>query len=147
MQFDRWRTFSVAFKLLFFSEAFRLLYLIFSFCTKFFVSHQVWQKRAGFNQDEIKRLRKKFAVYDDDNSGELNGAEVRKVFTDMGRVPKNSEEQRRMQAMIKNMDEDGSGSISFDEFLQLQRVLMNEDARMKLELEKEAADECGWRKH
>ena len=66
----------------------------------------------------ILQLDRTFRIFDDDRSRSLNLEELQEGVRDYG-VDMSDEE---VQQLFSTIDKDGSGSISFDEFLQQLRV-------------------------
>ena len=73
--------------------------------------------RAAVNKDFImdeEILRFAFRYFDKDNSGEITFDEIEEVFKDS--VTKKSKVKEYLSSIIKQVDSDGDGKISFAEF-------------------------------
>lgn len=87
------------------------------------VRHQ-FRESGGYTQAELQTLRQKFISFDDDGSDCLEKEELIKlileIFPDMA-----TDKSKRPQliAIIKQVDADGNGRLSFEEFAQLTRMV------------------------
>lgn len=79
--------------------------------------------RDVLSQEEIDGCRDAFLAYDTDRSGTIDQWELREVLKSMGQNPTEEE----LFTMISEVDDNGSNSIDFPEFLQVM-------ARRKLEV-------------
>jgi len=64
------------------------------------------------SDDPDKELRDAFAVFDDDNSGSISRAELKKLMKNLGQTLTDAE----LDAMMDEVDTDGDGEIDFAEF-------------------------------
>jgi len=74
-----------------------------------------WQEFLALHSDQVEELRKVFVELDVDNKGRLEGPdilELAKRFYD-GREPT----MKQIAAIMDRMDLDGSGSVTWDEFV------------------------------
>lgn len=69
--------------------------------------------RKKLTEIETVHCRQSFQHVDRDNSGTIDLGELKQVLNDMGQTPTEEE----LFVMISSIDEDGSGGISFPEFL------------------------------
>jgi calmodulin len=108
------------------------------------VTKSYWyNKRSGKSQwvapekpDFASHLRKKFEAADYDGSGHLNHAEFFGMVQDLGLGLK----ETQVYEMLKQIDADGSGSISWDEFAEQGPALLQQ-----VSAEADAADnDDGW---
>ncbi|CAF0761406.1 unnamed protein product [Adineta ricciae] len=78
-------------------------------------SHRSSPSKAieNISPEELAELREAFRVFDQDGDGSITLAELRIVLDQMGLEPTEEE----LQDMIREVDEDQSGSISFVEFV------------------------------
>ncbi|TKV91686.1 hypothetical protein SEVIR_9G113600v4 [Setaria viridis] len=80
-------------------------------------------------QEEIDEFKEVFNIYDKDRNGFITSKELGTVMKSLG---KNFTEPE-LQAMIKDVDADGNGSIDFHEFLNLMaHKLKDTDSEEKL---------------
>ncbi len=63
----------------------------------------------------LKDLKTIFRMFDQDQNGEVTTEEIRAVFRNLGLFPTESE----LQQMLLDIDLNGDGKFSFDEFVQL----------------------------
>ncbi|EDO33580.1 predicted protein [Nematostella vectensis] len=70
---------------------------------------------ADLTEEEIAEYKEAFSLFDKDGDGTVTTAELGTVMRNLGQNPTDEE----IREMIKEVDEDGSGSIGFEEFLQL----------------------------
>merc|ERR1711957_683611 len=62
--------------------------------------------------DPDKELRDAFSVFDDDSSGSISRAELKKLMKNLGQTLTDAE----LDAMMDEVDTDGDGEIDFSEF-------------------------------
>ena len=79
-------------------------------------------ERPGLSVDEIVEIKKAFDIFDTDQSGAISVQELLKAMTNLGFDSKNPS----IFNMISDMDEDGSGEIEFDEFLDMMTARISE---------------------
>ncbi len=72
-------------------------------------------ERPGLSADEIEEIKEAFDIFDTDRSGAISVSELLKAMSTLGFDSKNP----AIYAMIADLDEDGSGEIEFDEFLDM----------------------------
>ena len=65
----------------------------------------------------VQEYKQVFNLYDADNSGAINSAELGNVMRSLGQTPSQGEVQR----ILEEFDADKSGSIEFSEFLNIMR--------------------------
>eukprot|EP00746_Dinoflagellata_sp_MGD_P131708 gnl/MRDRNA2_/MRDRNA2_65478_c0_seq1.p1 gnl/MRDRNA2_/MRDRNA2_65478_c0~~gnl/MRDRNA2_/MRDRNA2_65478_c0_seq1.p1 ORF type:complete len:835 (-),score=178.73 gnl/MRDRNA2_/MRDRNA2_65478_c0_seq1:149-2653(-) len=89
---------------------------------------------AGFTSSEVAEFRTMFQDFDEDGTGDIAGAELRKlmrcIFPD---VALSSADRRLMEQILNDVDQDGSGSLDFADFLRLMRHYHDEQSRKQLE--------------
>ena len=66
-----------------------------------------------YDIDTIKEFKEAFEMFDADQSGTIDVGELGTVLTQLGQ----NISQAELEEMIKEVDEDESGEIDFDEFL------------------------------
>jgi Ca2+-binding EF-hand superfamily protein len=62
-----------------------------------------------FSDERITRARALFAKYDKDGDGTINNQELKRIYEELGKKPS--------PELMKQLDPDGNGSISFMEFV------------------------------
>ncbi|KAI9096628.1 the SdcenSKMLCK complex [Phlyctochytrium arcticum] len=67
------------------------------------------------NEEQVREIKEAFDLFDEDGSGEISGKEWRIAMKALGFEPSNEEIKR----MLKEMDDNDSGTIDFEEFLGL----------------------------
>jgi len=73
-------------------------------------------KKYGVPVDDAEMLRDKFKIFDEDESGYIDKGEFKKVLTAfMG--PKAEISKERFDAYWRDVDQDNSGEVDFEEFL------------------------------
>ena len=70
------------------------------------------------------RLRDAFAQFDEDGSGEIDGAELGRAMVALGLNPSEAE----IRHVFAEVDTDGSGAIEYDEFCKLVSALQEHPA-------------------
>jgi Ca2+-binding EF-hand superfamily protein len=75
--------------------------------------------------DHQSRLKLAFSVFDKDNSGRITADEMRSVMSQFGLS------DAELDEMVKEVDEDGDGSIGFEEFCKLAARLSNKQTIKK----------------
>lgn len=70
---------------------------------------------VNLTEDQIEEFKEAFALFDKDGDGTITSDELGVVMRSLGRNPTKEE----LDAMIAEVDEDGSGEIEFPEFLKL----------------------------
>eukprot|EP01043_Picozoa_sp_COSAG02_P013624 COSAG02_NODE_548_length_20472_cov_5.958524_14_plen_1411_part_00 len=83
---------------------------------------------------DIFKWRQTFDRYDEDQSGELSGEELKKMTSELWDMGSHSLEL--MQFMIEEADVDGDGQIDWPEFCQMMQRMMDEDEK-KLEMKRQ----------
>src|SRR3989338_3689092 len=70
---------------------------------------------TGLTEEQIEEHRQAFNMFDKDGDGTITAEELGLVLRELGQNPS----QAQLNEMIKGVDKDGSGSIEFEEFLQM----------------------------
>lgn len=70
---------------------------------------------SKLSEEQLDELKEAFAVYDLDRDGQISIRELGTVMRQLGQNPTEAE----ILEMIKDVDKDNSGTISFDEFANL----------------------------
>mmetsp|Transcript_29296 Transcript_29296/g.32542 ORF Transcript_29296/g.32542 Transcript_29296/m.32542 type:complete len:151 (+) Transcript_29296:91-543(+) len=71
--------------------------------------------QADLSKEQIEELKEAFALFDQDGNGMISKEELGKVMKSLGQEPTSEQ----LDQMINEVDKDNSGTIEFDEFLQL----------------------------
>ncbi|KAM3129074.1 hypothetical protein pb186bvf_018852 [Paramecium bursaria] len=90
------------------------------------------QKRNKLTKEQIDVLRQAFNLFDTDDSGNIDFAELRNAMKALGFNA--SEEEVRQ--MAEKIDKNNSGFIEFDEFVMMMKTRMLEDKNVELEIER-----------
>ena len=72
-------------------------------------------ERPGLSADEIEEIKEAFDLFDSDETGAISIKELTAAMRSLGFETKNAV----VYKMIEDMDEDGSGEIEFEEFLDM----------------------------
>ena len=71
--------------------------------------------RKLFDEEEIRGFEEDFAAFDLDGSGAIDERELMLCFKDM----KIEIDGKRLRKLLASVDEDGSGELEFDEFVEM----------------------------
>ena len=72
-------------------------------------------KKDGYDREaEIKAY---FQAFDADNSGSLEPGELKTIFKDLEKTSRQTFSQEEIEKMITDVDVDGDGDVSIDEFV------------------------------
>jgi centrin-1 len=71
-------------------------------------------KKGGLTEEQIEEIREAFNLFDADNSGAIDIRELKAAMRALGFEVKKEE----LKKMISDIDNDGNGSIEFEEVLQ-----------------------------
>lgn len=71
------------------------------------------KKRKDLTEEQTEVIRKAFNMYDTDGSGSIEERELQQVMKALGFPAKTAE----VKEMLKELDEDKSGTVEFSEFL------------------------------
>ncbi len=74
------------------------------------------------SNEQITEFKEAFALFDKDGDGTITTKELGTVMRSLGQNPTEAE----LQDMVNEVDQDGSGSIDFPEFLTLMSRKMND---------------------
>eukprot|EP00927_Polykrikos_kofoidii_P067202 TRINITY_DN62712_c0_g1_i1.p1 TRINITY_DN62712_c0_g1~~TRINITY_DN62712_c0_g1_i1.p1 ORF type:complete len:1050 (+),score=195.07 TRINITY_DN62712_c0_g1_i1:52-3201(+) len=119
----------------------------FGFCrvvTRFRVrARETYLKSGGFKPSEVEQLRQNFASFDEDDSGELTGKEIVSLVEQEFPLIHNDPKLRpKLQQILQDADEDGSGSLDFGDFLRCMRLIRDVQEQFQIEKEVQAVTEC-----
>merc|ERR1711966_169631 len=71
--------------------------------------------KGGLTEEQIEEIREAFNLFDADNSGAIDVRELKAAMRALGFEVKKDE----LKKMISDIDNDGNGSIEFQEFLEM----------------------------
>uniref|UniRef100_A0A8D2KZ27 Calglandulin n=1 Tax=Varanus komodoensis TaxID=61221 RepID=A0A8D2KZ27_VARKO len=89
------------------------------------------EARSYLSEEMIAEFKAAFDMFDADGGGDISTKELGTVMRMLGQTPTKEE----LDAIIEEVDEDGSGTIDFEEFLVMMVRQMKEDAKGKTEEE------------
>ncbi|XP_014278464.1 calmodulin [Halyomorpha halys] len=69
----------------------------------------------GLTEEQVAEFKEAFMLFDKDEDGAITMAELGVVMRSLGQRPTETE----LRDMVSNVDQDGNGSIEFNEFLQM----------------------------
>ncbi|XP_050539789.1 calmodulin-beta-like [Daktulosphaira vitifoliae] len=67
----------------------------------------------GLTEDQVAEFKEAFMLFDKDHDGKITEAELGVVMRSLGQRPTQSD----LRGMVNEVDQDGNGSIEFNEFL------------------------------
>jgi calmodulin len=116
---------------------------IFGFCNAsrraLQASRVAFRKNGGFSQEDIHKMEDKFHEFDVDGNGELNGSEIIKVFEVHFPTLANDATRRPLiLQLLKEADEDSSGTLDFGDFLRLMRQVTDIQDQLMIRKELQA---------
>merc|ERR1712086_364126 len=86
--------------------------------------------KGGLTEEQIEEIREAFNLFDADNSGAIDVRELKAAMRALGFEVKKEE----LKKMISDIDNDGNGSIEFQEFFEMMTGKMGEkDTREDIE--------------
>ena len=91
-------------------------------------------KQPGLTNEEIEACRTAFAMFDKDFSGSIDAGELKETLKAMGQNPSDEE----LFLMISQVDDNGSGTIEFAEFMQL--ILSQKEQQEHVDNESDTID-------
>ena len=87
-------------------------------------------EKNGLTEDEVMEIKEAFDLFDTDKSGEIDTDELKQALSNLGIDAKN----QTLQNMINDIDKNQSGTIDFDEFIDMMTAKMSDkDTREDLE--------------
>uniref|UniRef100_F7HGA7 Troponin C, skeletal muscle n=1 Tax=Macaca mulatta TaxID=9544 RepID=F7HGA7_MACMU len=95
------------------------------------MTDQQAEARSYLSEEMIAEFKAAFDMFDADGGGDISVKELGTVMRMLGQTPTKEE----LDAIIEEVDEDGSGTIDFEEFLVMMVRQMKEDAKGKSEEE------------
>ena len=88
-------------------------------------------ERQGLTEEEVNEIKEAFDLFDTDKSGEIDSEELKQALKNLGIDAKN----QTLQNMLTDLDANNSGSIDFEEFINMMTAKMS-DRDTKEDLEK-----------
>ena len=79
-------------------------------------------ERPGLSKEEIEEIREAFNLFDTDGSGSIDPRELKSAMQSLGFEAKN----QTIFQMISDLDKNKSGSIDFEEFLDMMTARMSD---------------------
>lgn len=80
------------------------------------------RESAGFTENEVNAYKEKFKVYDEDETGDIAGPELRHLLNDIfPEASRNFDTRSRIARLLSEVDRDGNGILDFTDFLRLMR--------------------------
>ncbi|XP_067904873.1 troponin C, skeletal muscle-like [Heterodontus francisci] len=95
------------------------------------MTEQQADARSYLSEEMIAEFKAAFDMFDADGGGDISTRELGQVMKILGQNPTREE----LDAIIEEVDEDGSGTIDFEEFLVMMVRQMKEEAKGKSEEE------------
>ncbi|XP_019647105.1 PREDICTED: troponin C-like isoform X1 [Branchiostoma belcheri] len=89
----------------------------------------------SLTKEQVEELQMAFSIFDRDGSGEISTQNLGTILKQCGLNPSRDE----LDAIMAEADEDGSGTMDFDEFLELMAKQMHQDQYEMDETEVRAA--------
>jgi Ca2+-binding EF-hand superfamily protein len=87
-------------------------------------------EKNGLTEDEVLEIKEAFDLFDTDKSGEIDTDELKQALSNLGIDAKN----QTLQNMINDIDKNSSGTIDFDEFIDMMTAKMSDkDTREDLQ--------------
>merc|ERR1711881_532415 len=88
------------------------------------------KKKGALSEEQLDEIREAFSLFDSDASGAIDVRELKAAMRALGFEVKNEE----LKKMVSDVDNDGNGTIEFNEFLQMMTGKMGEkDSREDIE--------------
>ena len=79
-------------------------------------------EKNGSTEDEVMEIKEAFDLFDTDKSGEIDTDELKQALSNLGIDAKN----QTLQNMINDIDKNQSGTIDFDEFIDMMTAKMSD---------------------
>uniref|UniRef100_A0A1Y1N1J2 EF-hand domain-containing protein n=1 Tax=Photinus pyralis TaxID=7054 RepID=A0A1Y1N1J2_PHOPY len=76
----------------------------------------------GLSEDQVAEFKEAFMLFDKDEDGTITMAELGVVMRSLGQRPTETE----LRDMVNEVDQDGNGTIEFNEFLQMMSKKLKE---------------------
>ena len=79
-------------------------------------------EKNGLTEDEVMEIKEAFDLFDTDKSGEIDTDELKQALSNLGIDAKN----QTLQNMINDIDKNQSGTIDFDECIEMMTAKMSD---------------------
>ena len=87
-------------------------------------------EKNGLTEEEVMEIKEAFDLFDNDKSGTIDTNELKQALKNLGIDAKN----QTLSNMMADLDKDNSGTIDFDEFIDMMTAKMSDrDTREDLE--------------
>jgi hypothetical protein len=108
----------------------------------------LYRKNGGFSSEDLMDLRKMFAHFDTDGSGDLAKKELITLLEQlMPKYAKDPDERPTLIKLIDEVDENGDGGLDFQEFVRLVRQAHDFETMARLSKESKAMTDTGFELH
>uniref|UniRef100_A0A915DZN0 EF-hand domain-containing protein n=1 Tax=Ditylenchus dipsaci TaxID=166011 RepID=A0A915DZN0_9BILA len=84
-------------------------------------------KIEGLTREQVEEFKQAFELFDRDGDGKVTAKELNIVMKNLGQTPTEEE----LVEMIKEIDEDGNGTIEFEEFVKMMSAKVKESENEK----------------
>lgn len=78
-------------------------------------NRRIMLKHPGISKNQMKEFREAFRLFDKDGDGCITKEELGRVMRSLGQFARNEE----LQQMLQDIDVDGDGNVSFEEFVDI----------------------------
>jgi len=99
------------------------------------------RKLHGFTEKQAEKLKWQFDHYDPDGSGSIKQTQLRALLAKLFEGTRSKQAQDLVVKVLRDIDEDGSGTVEFFEFLALMRVVRDNEQAEKQEMERKAVED------
>ena len=79
-------------------------------------------EKNGLTEDEVLEIKEAFDLFDSDHSGTIDTEELKQALSNLGIDAKN----QTLQNMMNDIDKNQSGTIDFDEFIEMMTAKMTD---------------------
>ena len=87
-------------------------------------------EKNGLTEDEVLEIKEAFDLFDTDKTGEIDTNELKQALSNLGIDARN----QTLANMMADIDRNGSGTIDFDEFIDMMTAKMSDkDTREDLQ--------------
>ena len=79
-------------------------------------------EKNGLTEDEVLEIKEAFDLFDSDHSGTIDTEELKQALSNLGIDARN----QTLQNMMNDIDKNQSGTIDFDEFIEMMTAKMSD---------------------